>query len=67
MLASPIRQHHTISKSLYRINHTLMHRLTVYATKETQTKSLCYNFNQKWYHIHLILQTGKQKNHTTAD
>ena len=39
----------TISKSLYRINRTLGHRLTVYATKETQTKSLCYNFNQKWY------------------
>ncbi len=42
---------YTISKSLYRINHTLVHRLTVYATKETQTKSLCYNFNQKWYYL----------------
>ena len=42
---------YTISKSLYRINHTWVHRLTVYATRETQTKSLCYNFNQKWYYI----------------
>ena len=40
---------YTISKSLYRIIRRLVHRLTVYATRETQTKSFCYNFNQKWY------------------
>ena len=39
----------TISNSLYRITRPLGHRLTVYATRQTQTKSLYYNFNQKWY------------------
>ena len=32
-------------------NRSLVHRRTVYATRETQTKSLCYNFNQEWYKL----------------
>ena len=39
----------TTSKNLYSITRPLVHRLTLYATRETQTKSLYYNFNQKWY------------------
>ena len=40
-------------KRLYRINRPLTAQANSLCYKGTQTKSLCYNFNQKWYYFRI--------------